>query len=87
MDVPFPQIDPPINEEGLVCRLLKAPVRLFPQLGTADPSKGLARGAAHKDVHLVVDGSMDAEFGKDRGGVFLSHVAGDMVGLLIAPLG
>lgn len=53
------------------------------QLGAPDTGEGLAGRTADQYVHLLIDGTADAQIAEYGGGVFLGDIAGLVMGLTI----
>lgn len=87
MDVPLPQVDSAIRQEGFVSGMFKPAMRLLSQLGPPDAGEGLAGWPADEHVNLVVHRAFQSQLGKDRCRVFRVHIPGDMVGGTITAQG
>jgi hypothetical protein len=86
MNVSLPQINPSIYKKCVVGCILKSPMRLFAKFCPANSCEGLAWRSPYKDVHLIIHGPANSEFGEDISGIFLGYIPGDMVRLLVASL-
>jgi hypothetical protein len=75
MEIPLPQVDSAIDQEGFLGAIKLLPPGFVSELGPANPGEGLAWGAPYENVHLIRNISSDTQIPKDRRRILLGYIS------------